>query len=380
MSRTRPLLPRNLRGALAPVLGTPMPTLLLPVLAAYLAAVAASAALTGLVRHYALRNAVLDVPNQRSSHRVPTPRGGGLAIAVVVLGATVGAALGGLIPREVATALAGGGALVATVGWIDDHRPLPARWRVLSYGAAAVWALAWLGGMPRLDFGLFHVPLGWAGWLVGGLAIVWFTNLYNFMDGIDGIAGGEAALAGAIGAGLLLAAGEPGLALIAITLSAAGAGFLLWNWAPARIFMGDVGSCTIGFVFVVLTVASENRQAVPALAWAILLGVFAFDATVTLVRRVARGERWAEAHHVHAYQRAVQSGRTHGQVAGAALLLTLLLGILAAVGWRLPAALPFVLLGAGVLLAGVYVAVERLRPMPRSGPESRRAGSPATGA
>lgn len=324
-------------------------------------------ALTWVVIRYAIALGVLDRPNARSSHEVATPRGGGMAIAVVTLLAEAGMWWAGWLPREVALALAGGGVAVGVIGWVDDHAGerggVHALARAAVHFAAAAWALAWLGGLPELWAGAESVHLGWAGAVLAALGIVWSTNLYNFMDGINGLAGGEAAVAGLVGALLLLAGGQPGLGAVALALAAASAGFLAWNWTPARIFMGDVGSYFLGFTFAVLAVASERAGAVPLLAWMILLGVFVFDATATLVRRVRHRERWHEAHRSHAYQRATRSGAHHAPVSATVAALNLVLAALAVVGthwarWLLPA------VGmALVLLTVVYLAVERRWPM-----------------
>ncbi len=328
------------------------------------AAAAASLALTGVVRRYALARAVLDVPNARSSHTVPTPRGGGLAVAAVVLGGTLAAAAAGRTPWRVAAAVAGGGALVAWIGWRDDRRHVAAPVRAAVHLVAAVWAVAWLGGLPAMALGGGRVALGAAGGALAALGVVWCVNLYNFMDGIDGIAGTEAVTtAGAFGA-ILLAAGGESLGIPWLLVAGASAGFLYWNRPRARIFMGDVGSGFLGYVLAVLALATENARSAPGVALlTLLLAVFVVDATVTLARRVARGERWAEAHRSHAYQRAVQSGMTHGQVTLAVLAAN---AALAALAWRaaghpgrtLPA------LAAGLALAALlYLAVERRRPM-----------------
>ncbi|HEU0080065.1 MAG TPA: hypothetical protein VFQ76_20630, partial [Longimicrobiaceae bacterium] len=204
---------------------------------------------------------------------------------------------------------------------------------------------------------------GVGGALLAVVALVWLTNLYNFLDGIDGIAGGEAVAVGGVGGALLWAAGERGLAAVALVAAAAGAGFLVWNWQPARIFMGDVGSGFLGFLFGALAVASERVEGPPALVWILLLGVFVVDATLTLLRRAGRGERLHEAHRRHAYQRAVQSGLSHARVAGAVLAIDALLAALGAAAWLRPAwALPGFAAGAAVLLLA-YAGVERRRPM-----------------
>ncbi len=334
------------------------------------AAFAAACLGTGLARRYALANAVLDVPNARSSHRVPTPRGGGVAIVAAVL-LLIGALVGlGLTPPAAAVALGGGGAAVALVGWLDDHGGVRAIYRAAVHFAAAAWALAWLGGLPTVAVGTEKVALGLAGALLAAVGIVWATNFYNFMDGIDGLAGGEAVTTGGAGGALLLAAGEPGLAAAAFALAGAGAGFLVWNWAPARIFMGDVGSGFLGFSFATLAVASERAGAVPLLVWVLLLGVFVFDATATLLRRAGGGERLHEAHRSHAYQRAVRAGLSHRRVCGTVIAMNLLLALLALVGWRYPVALFPALLTGFALVAVLYLRVERLHPMGRAVPSA----------
>lgn len=318
--------------------------------------------LASRVRLYAL-DRLLDVPNERSSHTVPTPRGGGLAIAVTVLGGVILAAVFHWITWEIAIALAGGGAMIATVGWIDDHKSLSALVRFAVQFLAAAWAMFWLGGLSSLNVGYATLNLGILGTILGIIGIVWAINLYNFVDGIDGLAAGEAVSTGVVGGLILLAMGQYGLAMIALLIAAASAGFLPLNWAPAKLFMGDVGSGMLGYLFAVLAIASENSGAVPLLLWVLLLGAFIFDATVTLCRRIAHGERWYHAHHSHAYQRMVQAGRSHAQVSSMILLINLALAVLAIVAWLRPTFF-LISIGAGALLLSViYLSVERIRPM-----------------
>ena len=285
-----------------------------------------AAFLTGLVRVYALRRSLLDIPNERSSHNVPTPRGGGLAIAVTLAIGVAVLGFSGVLYWNVMWALLGGGALVAGVGWLDDHRHVAPQWRALVHLLAATWALYWLGGFAEVRIGNETWELGWLGGMLAALAIVWLINLYNFMDGIDGIAGVEAVTAGVGGAILLAWAGAPGLAAATALLTAASAGFLWWNWPPAKIFMGDIGSGLLGYYFAVMALAGENSGVLPATVWLLLLGVFVMDAVFTLLHRVIRGERWYTAHRSHAYQRLVQLGYSHRRVSlGVAGLNVLLL-------------------------------------------------------
>jgi Fuc2NAc and GlcNAc transferase len=318
--------------------------------------------LASRVRLYAL-DRLLDIPNERSSHSAPTPRGGGLAIAVTALGGIIIAAMLHWIEWDLAIALAGGGTMIATVGWIDDHRDLPALTRFAVQFMSAAWGLFWVGGLPSLSVGFASVPLGLVGTILGVVGIVWAINLYNFVDGIDGLAAGEAISTGVIGGLILIAMGQTGLAMVSFLIAAANAGFLPLNWAPAKLFMGDVGSGMLGYLFAVLAIASENAGAVPLLIWVLLLGAFVFDATVTLCRRIAHGERWYHAHHSHAYQRMVQAGRSHAQVSATILIINLALAVLAIVAWLRPTFF-LIAFGAGaVLLSIIYLSVERIRPM-----------------
>lgn len=328
-------------------------------LAVFAAAGVWSWLLTGLARRWMAARGALDVPNERSSHVVPTPRGGGLAIAAVVFAGLLAGTLLGWLRFEVGVALLGGGLMVGAIGWADDCFNLTYRPRLAVHFAAALWTLYWLGGFPRLDMGAGSVALGAAGWLVAALGIVWAVNFYNFMDGIDGLAGGEAVVVGTGGGLLLLAAGAPDLAGLSFLIAAASAGFLLWNWSPARIFMGDVGSGVLGYLFAGLAVASENRGAVPMLVWVLLLGVFVVDATVTLVRRALDREVVFNAHKKHAYQRAVQAGWSHARVSTLAILLSVGMAALGYLALHVPGHMAAVAgggLGALVLLHTGVVA------------------------
>ena len=251
--------------------------------------------MTRLAHRLALAIDMLDRPNVRSSHARVTPRGGGIAIVAVLLSTTVAFTAFGAIPVRLGAALAGGGALVAIIGWLDDRRGLPARLRAAVHAVAAAWALAWLGGLPTLNYGLGVLHLGPFGSLLAFVGIIWMINLYNFMDGIDGLAASEAIMTAGVAGILILTGGQPGLAVIIWTLAAATAGFLIWNWAPARIFMGDVGSGFLGYTFAILAVFTENQGSLPLLVWITLLALFIVDATATLLRRIGLGERWYEA-------------------------------------------------------------------------------------
>jgi len=305
-----------------------------------------SAFLTGMVRRYALARSLLDVPNARSSHSVPTPRGGGVAIVVSALLGLPVLSAAGVLSWPALWALLGAGGFIALVGFLDDHGHIAARWRLLAHFVAAFWALAWLGAPPLVLFGA-ETDLGWIGFGLAAVYLVWLLNLYNFMDGIDGIASVEAICVCAGGALLYLVAGHAGPAMAPLVIGAAAAGFLFWNFPPAKIFMGDAGS---GFLGIVLGVMSLHAAwASPQLfwSWVILLGVFVVDATFTLLRRLLRGDKVYEAHRSHAYQHASRRFGRHLPVTLAVAVIDLL--------WLLPIAL---WVGVGGLdgLLGVVLA------------------------
>ncbi|MFO2464107.1 glycosyltransferase family 4 protein [Pseudomonas sp. 15FMM2] len=302
-----------------------------------LVAVFVSFILTAALRRYALAKSIIDVPNARSSHTVPTPRGGGVSIVLTFLFTLPLLLMAGLAPLSAAVALGGAGALVALIGFMDDHGHIAARWRLLGHFFAAGWALFWLGGLPPITFFGMAVYLSWLGQFLAVLYLVWMLNLYNFMDGIDGIASVEA-ICVCLGACLLYwLAGFEGLIWLPMLLAAAVAGFLFWNFPPARIFMGDAGSGFLGIILGVLSIQAAWASSQLLWAWLILLGVFVVDATFTLIRRLVRGDKVYEAHRSHAYQFASRRFGRHLPVTLAVACINSL--------WLLPIALCVVYLG-----------------------------------
>ena len=304
--------------------------------------------LTGRFRRYALTQRLLDVPNVRSSHVVATPRGGGVAIVLTTLPALLLLGSIGSLAWSSVWGITSGGAAVALIGFVDDQGHIAPRWRLLGHFAAALWVLIWIGGLPPLPAVGFMLELGWLGHLLAVLYLVWLLNLTNFMDGIDGIAGIEA-ITVCLGGVLLSVLAVPGSTswLAPLVLASATFGFLVWNWPPAKIFMGDAGSGFLGLMLAAFSL--QSGWVLPTLfwSWVILLGVFVVDATVTLVRRVARGEKVYEAHRSHAYQRAARHWGAHRPVTLATGAINL--------GWLLPIAL---LVALGLLdgLFGVLIA------------------------
>ena len=323
----------------------------------------ASIALTAGVRSFAIHRELLDHPNARSSHTVPTPRGGGVAVIAASLLVTAVAVLVGLVHTPDAITFGVGVCVLGAVGWLDDTRNLKAGIRLAVHVAVAAWTVYMLGGFPVMRFGDAALAIGAIGYVLAILGIVWSINLFNFMDGIDGLAASQAVVIFSAVGVLLSMRGEYSLATIAALAGAASGGFLVWNWPPAKIFLGDVGSGPIGYLIAALALASENRQSVPLLAFAIVYGVFVTDASVTLFRRFRRGARVTEAHRDHAYQRLTRLWGSHKPVTASTALVTVVLAILAVMSARNERLLPFCFVGAALLLGALLVAVERRAPM-----------------
>ncbi|MGE4287714.1 MAG: glycosyltransferase family 4 protein [Salinivirgaceae bacterium] len=271
----------------------------------YLIALLTSIGLTYLVRQLALKKNIIDNPNERSSHTVPTPRGGGLAIVLVWFGGLLLLFLQHKIEASLFFALLSG-LVLAVVSFLDDIFDLKPIIRILAQAFSALGALYFLGGFQLLP-DLNHTFVVWILNFLFFIGIIWFINLFNFLDGIDGYASQEAIM---VAAGLLLLTRNQLLGL----LMAAVAGFLCWNRPKAKIFMGDVGSTQLGFVLVVLGLYFHNTGEISILSWLVLTSLFWFDATFTLYRRWRNKEQLSKAHKKHAYQRLTQGGWSHLKV------------------------------------------------------------------
>ncbi|NJO88211.1 MAG: glycosyltransferase family 4 protein [Chloroflexia bacterium] len=270
--------------------------------------------LTYLVRHFALQKSILDIPNDRSSHTIPTPRGGGLAVAISWFVGLVYFFLTGKIENTLFYALIAGIPLTL-IGFADDVFSLKPIVRFLVQFICAALALWFLGGLHAIDYGPWTMDYNiWLLTPLALIAIIWAINFFNFLDGIDGYIGSEIVFIG-------LAAFSLTNDLVGLLLAAATFGFLLWNWPKAKIFMGDVGSTLLGFTVAVMAIYHQNNNISSVWVWLILTSVFWFDATVTLFRRFINKEKLSEAHRKHAYQRAVQSGYSHQQVTVGSIVL-----------------------------------------------------------
>ncbi|WP_130618722.1 MraY family glycosyltransferase [Dyella amyloliquefaciens] len=301
---------------------------------------------------YAHHRGMMDLPGQRRSHTIPTPRGGGIGIVVASL-ATLPAALGlltGPWPVPVVAALAVATVSVAAVGWWDDHHPLPVLPR---FGIQLLSALLVAGAL---------VMQGMSGWWLPlvVLAGTWSINLHNFMDGIDGLLAQQVVFVGLGLALLAWATAQPALAWAAACLAAAALGFWYFNRPRARIFMGDVGSGTMGLLLFALTAMLwrvDWHLLWPAL---ILSSSFVADATLTLLGRMASGRRWYTAHREHLYQWLVRSGFSHATGGACYLAWNLLVAApLAALAWFQPEWSVPVFVGTYLIAAAVWILMKR---------------------
>jgi Fuc2NAc and GlcNAc transferase len=284
-----------------------------------------------LLRRSSLR-LIVDRPNARSSHSTPTPRGGGLSMVTVTTCAAAILYSVGMLSRSMAAVMLLGGLSVAAIGFWDDVRSAPIVVRMAVHFGAALLAVYCLGSISQMRVGDSLVHLGVAGPVLGVLAVVWILNLFNFMDGIDGIAASEAACALFGAAGLAVFLGHCTVTDVAPALIAGASclGFLRWNWPPAAIFMGDIGSGYLGYTIAVIALEWSQTSPINIYTWLILGGVFLVDATLTLCRRLLRGESVHQAHRTHAYQWLARAWGSHARVTIAVIIINLI--------WLLPCA------------------------------------------
>ncbi len=276
-----------------------------------------SFALTYFIKEIAIKKSLVAEVNERSSHTTPTPHGGGIAIAVTwFVGITYFYFTEGMSTPLYIALMAG--VIISLVSYLDDLFELSPKVRLLTQAIVAVIALYSLGGFEQINLFFFTLENPIVTNVFAFFMIIWFINLYNFLDGIDGYAGSEALFLAL--AGFTLFGGEHFIVLAVAVL-----GFLLWNWHKAKIFMGDVGSTLLGYNVAVFTLYYANQESMNFWIWIMLFGVFWFDATLTLLRRLKNKERLSQAHRKHAYQRLVQSGWGHDRVVLASLVVNLLL-------------------------------------------------------
>jgi Fuc2NAc and GlcNAc transferase len=274
----------------------------------------------------------MDVPNERSSHLTPTPRGGGIAFVATSLVGLFILLLNNTLNNEDLLALGCAGAIVAVAGFLDDRQKISgAMIRLVLHGIGAISLVVGIGFPSQISLFDQTISTGLIGSILSVLYLVWLLNLFNFMDGTDGIAASEAIFVVLAGAFLNYhVLSDANHSAAAVVLAASTFGFILYNWSPAKIFMGDVGSGFLGIVIGGLSLIAANQDSELLWVWIILLAVFVSDSTVTLIRRLLRKQKPHVAHRSHAYQHLAIRLNSHAKVA----LLVLAVNI----AWLLPIA------------------------------------------
>ena len=276
-----------------------------------------SFSLTYIIKNYMIKKSLVASVNERSSHTIPTPHGGGIAIAITWFIGLFYLYFAGQIEQNLFYALLFG-AVISIVSFFDDIYELSPKLRLIVQALIATGGLYFLGGFETLTFGIFDIQNHIFTNIFAFFMIIWFINLYNFLDGINGYAGSEAVFLAV--AGFILFGGNHFLVLAMAVL-----GFLYWNWNKAKIFMGDVGSTLLGYNIAIFTIYYTNQEPTNFWLWIILFSVYWFDATLTLIRRKLNKEKLSLAHKKHAYQRLTQAGWSHYKVTNYSIGLNILL-------------------------------------------------------
>jgi len=286
--------------------------------------------LTWAIKNYAMAIGMVDTPNKRTLHEGDIPTGGGLSIALIMLIALGIMMLTAVEGARHANILVIVIILLSTLGWMDDRYGVAPLVKFIIQIGIAIFMIGSVGAVRSLDIG--GVPISLEGYFAEIFTIVWIVwlvNSYNFMDGIDGLAASQSAITSCTLGIWFNMYGDVLVSLFCYVIMAASLGFLVWNWSPARIFMGDVGSVALGGVFATLFLMGNVEHNIPFSSFVILLAIFLADTTITLVRRLVCGKAVWQAHKEHYYQRAITAGVGHGQVTIAIILGSVLMAVLA---------------------------------------------------
>jgi UDP-N-acetylmuramyl pentapeptide phosphotransferase/UDP-N-acetylglucosamine-1-phosphate transferase len=270
---------------------------------------------TYLIKNYAIKKSLVAIPNDRSSHTIPTPHGGGIAIALSWFIGLSYLYITKNIEPNLFYALSIG-IIISAISYFDDLFEISPKVRLSVQSVVAIIGIVLLGGLEKINLGFTLIDNQIVTNLFAFLLIIWFINLYNFLDGIDGYAGSEALFLALAGMALF---GDSHFLILMASVS----GFLIWNWEKAKIFMGDVGSTLLGYNVAIFTLYYANQESSHLWIWITLFAVFWFDATLTLWRRYLNKEKLSQAHRKHAYQRIIQAGWSHQKTVIGAMFLNI---------------------------------------------------------
>lgn len=273
--------------------------------------------LTVLIKNYAIKKSLFAQVNERSSHSIPTPHGGGIAISITWFIGLIYIYFTDQIDSNLFYALLVG-IIISVISFLDDLYELSPKLRLITQSIVAILGLYIIGGLNSITLGLFTIDNQITTNIFSFLLIVWFINLTNFIDGINGYVGSEFVFLSLAG---LLLFGDPHFTVLAVSV----VGFLYWNWNNAKIFMGDVGSTLLGYNIAIFTLYYSNIENSNLWIWITLFGIFWFDATLTLIRRKVNNEKLSQAHKKHAYQRLTQSGWSHFKVTNFSIVLNIVI-------------------------------------------------------
>lgn len=313
----------------------------------------------GRLRHYLLAKGIVDTPNERSMHEGQVPRGGGIVIvtmlAVVLLWLSISSARPMLFLGLWLTVL-----LWSGLSWWDDKHNLSPKLRLLlqlTFTMLGVSAFGWVDNV-QLSADL-RIPLAWFGFVLTFVGMLWLANLYNFMDGMDGFAAAQTIIASLTLSFWFWAMGDLEIALVCLVLAGASYGFLIWNWRPAKIFMGDVGSITLGAFFASLIIIGTSRFDIPVISMVMLFGVFVVDASITILRRISKREKFWLPHRQHYYQRLGLAGMAHDKIVILSIVLMLFCSLLATLSLIYRDTILLCLGVLGLLMLGLMLGINK---------------------
>lgn len=263
------------------------------------------------------------VPNHRSLHQQVIPKGGGIAVALAALPCFAILWAHGDLDRPMMNVFLVGGFAVTLGGVADDRLDIPPRYRVLMQLSAIAWVYFWLGGVPPLYFGATSFDVGLLGLVLLFPACMWFFNLFNFVDGTDGMAASATAFIGGMMSGVMVLAKQYDLAAILAVVAVASLAFLRFNWPPARMFMGDAGTSFLSYTFVAAILVSLSRQAVSLWIWLVVFAFYFADTTTTTTIRALTVPHFYRGHRSHAYQNLARIWGSHLRILTVVLAIDL---------------------------------------------------------
>lgn len=284
--------------------------------------------LVGWLKRLSIQYNWFDMPTRRGSHHDPIPNIGGLAMSAVLFCAIIALVVLEKVTFHEAFVWLFSVSILGIVGFLDDIRDLSTLLRIVVHMMVGVVVVQVCGGINRVNLGFMVIEFDYFSAVLGFIWVVGFINMYNFMDGINGLAGCQALISGLCFSFWFYLFGQPGEAMILLSIAAVSAGFLYWNLTPSRVFMGDSGSTMLGGAFAIACLELHNSQQLPILFPALIFTWFLLDTSITLIKRLLKGEKIWQAHRQHFYQKLAVKPKDHIKVTGMISLLTLIISLI----------------------------------------------------